>query len=63
MTDDLARFYRYKQIPLDRPRYRRVEKLPFVPLESEIDQPIAGLGYLAFFSFSGENDARVRSID
>jgi integrase len=44
LTDDLARFYRYKQIPFDRPRYRRIEKLPFIPLESEIDQLIAGLG-------------------
>ena len=26
------------------PRYRRVEKLPFVPLEVELDQLIAGMG-------------------
>jgi integrase len=44
LTDDLARFYRYKQITFDKPRYRRIEKLPFIPLESEIDQLIAGLG-------------------
>jgi len=44
LTDDLARFYRYKQIAFDRPRYRRIEKLPFIPLESEVDQLIAGLG-------------------
>jgi integrase len=44
LTDDLARFYRYRQITFDRLRYRRIEKLPFIPLESEIDQLIAGLG-------------------
>jgi len=27
-TNDLARFYGYKHIPFDRPRYIRVEKLP-----------------------------------
>ena len=43
-ADDLARFYRCKQITFDRPRYRRIEKLPFIPLESEVDQLIAGLG-------------------
>jgi len=44
LTDDLARFYRYKQIAFDRPRYTRIEKLPFIPLESEVDQLIASLG-------------------
>jgi hypothetical protein len=44
LTDDLARFYHYKQITFDRPRYRRIEKLPFIPLESEVDHLIAGLG-------------------
>ena len=44
LTDDLARFYRYKQIAFDRTRYRRIEKLPFIPLESEVDQLIAGIG-------------------
>lgn len=44
LTDDLARFYRYKHIPFDRPKHRRIEKLPFIPLESEIDQLISGVG-------------------
>ena len=40
----LNRFYRWKKIQWTPPRYRRVEKLPFIPLESEIDQ-IFKLGY------------------
>ena len=40
----LSRFYEYKGIPFERPRYRRVETLPFIPLEGEIDALIAGVG-------------------
>jgi hypothetical protein len=43
LSDDLARFYRFKRIPFDKPRYRRIEKLPFIPLESEIDQLISSM--------------------
>jgi integrase len=42
LTEDLARFYTYKHIPFDKPNYRRIEKLPFVPLEVEVDQLISG---------------------
>jgi integrase len=42
LADHLARFYRYKNIPLQKPRYRREDRVPFMPLESEIDQLIAG---------------------
>jgi hypothetical protein len=38
----LARFYEYKQLPFTPPRYKRVEKLPFIPTEQEIDQLISG---------------------
>jgi len=31
-------------IHFENPRYRRVEKLPFIPVESEVDQLIAGMG-------------------
>lgn len=44
LCDDLTGFYRYKHTHFDRPRYRRVEKLPFIPLQSEIDQLISGVG-------------------
>ena len=37
LTEDLARFYAYKHIPFDKPNYRRIEKLPFNPLEVEVD--------------------------
>ena len=40
----MARFYGYKHIPFDKPNYRRIERLPFVPLEAEVDQLIAGVG-------------------
>jgi integrase len=44
LTQDLARFYKYKQIPFDKPHYTRIEKLPFIPTETEVDQLISGLG-------------------
>jgi integrase len=44
LTWDLARFYNYKHIPFEKPRYRRVERLPFIPSEGEIDQLISGVG-------------------
>ncbi len=44
LCDDPAGFNRYEGIHFDRPRYRRVEKLPLIPLQSEIDQLISGVG-------------------
>jgi len=44
LTEDIARFYIYRHIPFDKPNYRRIERLPFVPLESEVDQLISGCG-------------------
>jgi integrase len=44
LIEDLYRFYRRKHIPFEKPNYRRIEKLPFIPLESEVDQLIAGVG-------------------
>jgi integrase len=43
VTQDLARFYAYVHLAFDKPNYRRVEKLPFVPLEVEVDQLISGV--------------------
>ncbi len=34
LTQDLARFYKYRQIPFDKPHYTRIEKLPFIPWNS-----------------------------
>jgi integrase len=44
IAQHLARFYAYKRIPFDKPRYVAVDTLPFIPLESEIDQLISGVG-------------------
>lgn len=44
LAEDIARFYQYKHIPFEKPNYRRIERLPYVPLESEIDQLISGVG-------------------
>jgi integrase len=42
---DLPRFYAWKGIKFEKPRYRKIESLPFIPLESEIDALIAGTGH------------------
>jgi integrase len=42
LAEDLARFYGWKRIPFEKPNYRRVGRLPFIPLE--VDQLIAGVG-------------------
>jgi integrase len=44
LTKDLTKFYKYKQIPFDKPHYIRIEMLPFIPTETEVDQLISGLG-------------------
>jgi len=41
---DLTRFYKAQKIEFYRPLSRRIETLPFIPLESEIDSLIGGLG-------------------
>jgi hypothetical protein len=38
------RFYIFKGIAFAKPRYRRVETLPFMPTETEIDQLISAVG-------------------
>ena len=37
-------FCRQNRLPFNPPRYHRIERLPFIPSESEVDQLIAGLG-------------------
>jgi len=44
ICEDLARFYKFKRIAFEVPRYHRVDTLPFVPQENEIDQLIAACG-------------------
>jgi len=43
ILDDVTRFYKSLNIPFNRPRHRVVEKLPFIPLEAEIDSIISGV--------------------
>jgi len=47
-------------IPFTPPRYQRVETLPFIPLEAEVDQLIAGMGkrHAAYLQFLKETGAR-----
>jgi integrase len=42
ILDDVARF-KSLNLPFQRPRHRVIEKLPFIPLETEIDALIAGV--------------------
>jgi len=44
IVDELARFYRWKGIEFKLLKYRRVLRLPFIPLESEVEQLISGMG-------------------
>jgi integrase len=44
LVEDLDGFYRWKHITFNKPYYRRIDRLPFIPLESEIDQLISGAG-------------------
>ncbi len=37
-------FCRQNRLPFNPPRYHRIERLPFIPSESEVDQLIAGTG-------------------
>ena len=42
--DILASYYHYRKIPFDKPRYERIETIPFIPLENELDSLIGGCG-------------------
>ena len=44
LSNHLDRFYKWKGITWYKPRYTRVDKLPFIPTETEIDQLIGGVG-------------------
>jgi integrase len=60
LLEDVSRFYAHLKIPFSRPRYKRIETLPFIPLEGEIDQLIAGVGQksAAFLQCIKETAAR-----
>jgi hypothetical protein len=72
VLEDVSRFYAFLKIPFERPRYKRIETLPFIPLESEVDQLIAGVGQKSAAARGGNarrsvggcrNSSRCRDID
>ncbi len=56
----LESFYKFQGIPFSKPRYRRVDKVPFLPTEAEIDQLIGGCSRRvgSFLQFLKETGAR-----
>jgi hypothetical protein len=44
LATHLERFYKWKGISFEKPRYKRSERLPFIPTENEVDQLIGGVG-------------------
>lgn len=60
LTEHPNRFYKWKRIPFQPPRYKRIETLPFIPLEVEVDQLIAGVNKktAAFLQLIKETAAR-----
>lgn len=43
IIDHLARFYKWKRISWDKPKWKRIETLPFIPAETEVDQLISAV--------------------
>jgi len=41
LVDAMVRFYNVKQIPFQKPVYRKTLRLPFIPLEREVDALIS----------------------
>ena len=39
-----TKFYKWKRIQFNRPRYRRIGTSPFILSETEVDQLISGVG-------------------
>jgi integrase len=62
LADDLARFYHYMQIRFEKPHYKRIDKIPFIPSQLEVDQLIAGVGknMSTFLRLLSETGMRVR---
>ena len=46
-VDDLQGFYAFKRIQWARPDYQRMEKLPFIPTETEVDQLIENISRMS----------------
>jgi len=50
IINDINRLYKHLAIPWERPRSRRIETLPCLPTEDEINQLIGGLGPICLIS-------------
>jgi len=61
---DLARYYKMKGIPFDKPRYRQIPRIPYVPLEKDLDALIAGLSKkpMTFCQILKETGARAGEV-
>lgn len=64
ILDDARRFYHWLGVPFTKPISRRIEKVPFVPLESEVDALVCGVGQKisAYMRLVKETGARAGEI-
>jgi len=44
LVDAMARYYDFRGTPFPRPVYQKILRLPFIPLEREVDDLISGAG-------------------
>ena len=59
LTEDLTRFYAYKRVPFDKPSYKPIQKLPFVPSRVKVDHLISSCGKKVAAVLVGSNPAPV----
>ena len=64
VLDDVRRFYSWLGVEFQRPRSRRVEKLPFIPTEAEVDALASAVGpkLSAYMRLVKETGARAGEI-
>lgn len=43
ITEEVDRFYRYLGLKWEKPKYEKIDLLPFIPREEEVDALVAGL--------------------
>ena len=51
ITEEVDRFFRYEGIKWDRPRYEKIDLLPHIPKEEDVNAIIAGLPSKAIGTF------------
>ena len=45
LCESMVRYYAFRGIPFQKPIYRKTNRLPFIPLEREIDDLISGCSW------------------